>query len=1512
MNYYNETEKSLKRWLKSKVKITMATVVGFLIAGTVSFGAGTIPEDGVYTNDVVINQVGSTKFIKGSNGNLVINTNGSVGKLLSDLQKHHGSISEIIKQLGVQDKDNLVVVGAVAGEGKYDVGIEEISKKLPSLIGDNGKKISDIINRTNTKKDNGIIEKDTNTIIGNDKSSPLVLGIIGGDMIVGIGKIENGFFWPTISPSEEEIVISRKGKSTVNINNGNVFGGSVGSTAISLGNIYTPGGWGIKINGKAKSIIDGNTILNINGPANAAGITAGGLATAIGGTATSNVTGTSNININSVVDDKNLEGITAGIFGGGMAISTLGGTATSEVTEGTNIKVNDGFSVGVIGGGLAASTDASQIFDKLIEEGVKLVKKENGEYWYDFGTLKPTISLDGISGGTSKVKSGDININLTGKTSAALVLGNGIAISHQNADSEKLSSSIVEAGNIKINVDLEQKLNGQGIADNKVMEKVAALLKNLKNVVKPGVGTNINDLIGSMQNTVGALKDGGIVVGLTGNGLAVARDKATSTVTANDITMNLNGGYIVGVSGNGIATGNSSSTVTANSSTITVDGAEVIGLTGNGLALDHGVVKDDKSSTVTIKDSTINVKSGSVDGIFGGGIALTKAHENSKAIAETTGKSTVNINGGTIDKFGYNHIAGIVKNHLSFDRIAEVGKDVAILGGGVASRYGEAKVAESEINVNGGTINGDIVAGGIAVSGGESIVEKSTININGGTINGNLIGTGLASEKTTSAGGIIDEAGKVFVGESNLNINEYNGTIKSINDFHNITIGKNTELTTDGITVIAKADGTRGNMVNNGVVNISENNGQRTDRALVTLAYSDLTNNGIMGVYLGDKVSVGEGVTTNTGKVQILGNTAEELKGQDVLSTLFGNEYNSTGMLVDKNGNVILDADDTVIGNKKLTTTDINKNDGVYLADGVTIEGGETPIDLTSLNIIGSVKTEDGVKINDTTINLANKGNFTIVDNGNLSISSGVVNGNGKDSDGNYTTDIKFGNGSSLTLEDVVFNGAIGEGNGTLTSLGDNLINGKLAAKTVNIGDKDNNSILTLSADSTVGTGSEINIDNGQLGLVIGDNEGTNALGGTNGITITGNTEKEGDLLLKTDNLTGKEVTVDLGDNTFKDVDAVISGVYTIKGDTNTITGTGNDSTATKITLEYNTKLYEENDILNNINNAAVYANDKFSSDVAIRKGQLDTIYGSNIYSETVKASYENIKLSEDTLIGMSRVAKTGEWAASGKAIYDKNEYDREGTLGKSYESKLETTGLLANLEYGLNDNTSVGFAFSGSKQDLDSKGGSADGDLFYLGAYAKKLVGNYDLTAGIGYQLGKYDTDNTAGRISSSDSYDTNSFSAYGQVKYIAKFDGVSFEPKLRVGYTYVDQDDIKDSYFKLTDANMSTVDTTVGLDIVKEITLDKSNLRLVAGVSYTKLFGDIDNEFTGTFYGPTGEGSFNVLGANLTENSVNFILGAEVEKESGLLYNIGASYTMGSNNTENYGANLGIGYKF
>ena len=304
-----------------------------------------------------------------------------------------------------------------------------------------------------------------------------------------------------------------------------------------------------------------------------------------------------------------------------------------------------------------------------------------------------------------------------------------------------------------------------------------------------------------------------------------------------------------------------------------------------------------------------------------------------------------------------------------------------------------------------------------------------------------------------------------------------------------------------------------------------------------------------------------------------------------------------------------------------------------------------------------------------------------------------------------------------------------------------------------------------------------------------------------------------------------------------------------------------------------------------------------------------DRIYAGNIYSETMKASYDNTKLIEDGILSFNTENRVGEWTANGKAIYDKNEYDRKGTI-KDYSSEIESSGLMATLEYGLNETTSAGVVFAGVKQDVTSEIGTADGDTFYLGLFANKELGDNKFTAGLGYQLDKFDATN--GVLGGGDKYDSSAVNVYAQAKHIAKFDGISFEPKVKVGYTYVDQDEVRDGAMKLDSQDMNVFDVKVGLDVVKEVTLENSNLRFVAGVDFTKLYGDIDDKYVGGFYGTSGERSFNVLGANLTENSVNFTLGAELETEKGFFYNVGATYTKGSENTENYGANLGIGYKF
>ena len=312
-----------------------------------------------------------------------------------------------------------------------------------------------------------------------------------------------------------------------------MFGQTVEITATVKGDL--------NLNGNTTTTINGNTNLNINDGANGAGFTVGGLAAAIGGTVTSNVNGNSNIKVDSVVNAGELSGLTVGLFGRGMAVSTLGGIASANTTGTTNVEINNGLSVGVIGGGLAVATDASQYLKDGLEIGGKKGKiDENGNFVIDLDGIPP-VTVSGLKdGGTSTVKSGNINVALKGKTAAAGVLGNGIAVSHQNApqggkpaENDRLSTSTVEVENITVNVDLTRKLNGEEIGNTGVIKEVKEALAQLKNIVDPGQGTNVSNVIKEMQDAVKVLKDGGIVAELGGNGVAIARDKGVSEVTAN-------------------------------------------------------------------------------------------------------------------------------------------------------------------------------------------------------------------------------------------------------------------------------------------------------------------------------------------------------------------------------------------------------------------------------------------------------------------------------------------------------------------------------------------------------------------------------------------------------------------------------------------------------------------------------------------------------------------------------------------------------------------------------------------------------------------------------------------------------------------------------------------------------------------------------------------------------------------------------------------------------------------
>ncbi len=121
-----------------------------------------------------------------------------------------------------------------------------------------------------------------------------------------------------------------------------------------------------------------------------------------------------------------------------------------------------------------------------------------------------------------------------------------------------------------------------------------------------------------------------------------------------------------------------------------------------------------------------------------------------------------------------------------------------------------------------------------------------------------------------------------------------------------------------------------------------------------------------------------------------------------------------------------------------------------------------------------------------------------------------------------------------------------------------------------------------------------------------------------------------------------------------------------------------------------------------------------------------------------------------------------------------------------------------------------------------------------YLGAYAKKYVGNLKVTAGAGFQYGDYDADRIAvNKVASdvaeavikySDNYNDMTYDIYLNGRYSHTIgDNLFLEPYATLSYTYVDQDGANEGSKTLAiETDSKSFDYTVGKVGVE---LEKSN---------------------------------------------------------------------------------------
>lgn len=330
----------------------------------------------------------------------------------------------------------------------------------------------------------------------------------------------------------------------------------------------------------------------------------------------------------------------------------------------------------------------------------------------------------------------------------------------------------------------------------------------------------------------------------------------------------------------------------------------------------------------------------------------------------------------------------------------------------------------------------------------------------------------------------------------------------------------------------------------------------------------------------------------------------------------------------------------------------------------------------------------------------------------------------------------------------------------------------------------------------------------------------------------------------------------------------------------------------------------------------------------------LDQIYANNPYAYSLKSSRDSLKLFEDNLSYLTIKPKENEWIVQGKGFYSgvKNDNSDSGkgyygfdTSHRNYKTTTSFGGGLATAEYGLTNDSSVGFVFGGGHQNTNFKGSSKiKGNTLYLGAFAKKEINQFKLISGIGYQYGSLKGERAVSNLYNSfktdDTYDVNSFNAFVEAKYdYALNNDWTLSPKAKLSWYYVSQDSVNEGYdpgnlsLKVDSAKGNTGDLEIGLDLKNTLALNSGNLSNILSVGVINTIGDREKDLTGNILGAQGAGSdFDIQGIKLPRTSGKLSYNLEYEKTNGMIYTLGLGYEFAKDNNKNVTGTLGLGYKF
>lgn len=574
----------------------------------------------------------------------------------------------------------------------------------------------------------------------------------------------------------------------------------------------------------------------------------------------------------------------------------------------------------------------------------------------------------------------------------------------------------------------------------------------------------------------------------------------------------------------------------------------------------------------------------------------------------------------------------------------------------------------------------------------------------------------------------------------------------------------------------------------------------------------------------------------------------------------------------------------------------------------------------------------------------------------------------------NGSIDLDAGDNMLSISNDTQLNGSVNGGTGSkdILNIGEkivaknssnlNLFHDINGFETINT-----NGNITLFETSKVTGANEINLESGNLvlrvdsslttdGKIVGhalyENKGT--LSSTGGNLVVGLNGIGEDATIS---MGGTTITPETNDNWWEDTDYIKTNSLVLDGK---LSSNGNDIYITILEslptlpidppinpeppVVVDSLLYEKlNKVyqsivtageIGNLANTTLLEDKTYDESLGGLLTMLDQIYANNPYAYTLKSSRDSLKLFEDNLSYLTVKPQQGEMIVQGKAIYTgvKNDSSASGknyhgfdTGHRNYKTTTNTVGGLATFEYGLSDDTSVGFVFGGNNQDVKFKGSSKiKGNSLYLGTFAKTDIKNFKFMSGVGYQYTSADADrkvsNRYDSFSTGDKYDINSLNIFVEAKYVYNVEqDWTVEPKVRLSYYYIDQDKVNEGYtpgqisMRTDSVNSNTADIEIGVDFVKSLYLNNGKLKNILSLGVINTIGDKSKELNGYILGKEKDGKkFDIQGVELPKTSGKVSYNLELEQTNGMIYTAGVSLEFAKNYNRNVNATVGIGYKF